>query len=267
MKVNKKHFTLIELLVVIAIIAILAAMLLPALSAARASAKSAQCISNMKNIGLALANYTSANNDLIPVEMSNTSKNPRRPLWFVTLSGVDEDDIENVTGQGGGYGLDYGGYNRPGSVACPSESRPLAADDQTAFKYSHYLVNTYLAAPMVNNVKNTMRNRSLSSLTDPSVAIYAGDNSWGDRTLAANNRNFSYRHGADDARFNSWSAPANQTSGKCNTLYMDGHAEGKTYNDFVACKLDDIPNKANLPSNVTADGTTSALLQGFEYAK
>ena len=105
-KVNKKHFTLIELLVVIAIIAILAAMLLPALSAARASAKSAQCISNMKNIGLALANYTSANNDLIPVEMSNTSKNPRRPLWFVTLSGVDEDEeAVNLVKYQNGYNL------------------------------------------------------------------------------------------------------------------------------------------------------------------
>jgi prepilin-type N-terminal cleavage/methylation domain-containing protein/prepilin-type processing-associated H-X9-DG protein len=52
-------FTLIELLVVIAIIAVLIALLLPAVQAAREAARRAQCVNNLKQVGLALHNYHS----------------------------------------------------------------------------------------------------------------------------------------------------------------------------------------------------------------
>lgn len=57
----RRGFTLIELLVVIAIIAVLIALLLPAVQAAREAARRASCINNMKQLGLALANYEQAN--------------------------------------------------------------------------------------------------------------------------------------------------------------------------------------------------------------
>ena len=56
-KMRRRGFTLIELLVVIAIIAVLIALLLPAVQAAREAARRAQCINNLKQIGLALHNY------------------------------------------------------------------------------------------------------------------------------------------------------------------------------------------------------------------
>jgi len=57
---SRRGFTLIELLVVIAIIAVLIALLLPAVQAAREAARRAQCVNNLKQIGLGIYNYESS---------------------------------------------------------------------------------------------------------------------------------------------------------------------------------------------------------------
>jgi prepilin-type N-terminal cleavage/methylation domain-containing protein/prepilin-type processing-associated H-X9-DG protein len=141
----RRGFTLIELLVVIAIIAVLIALLLPAVQAAREAARRIQCTNNLKQLGLAFANYESTNtcypSAAIFLAGSGTCTGPgalkgcQNTPWFVmTLPFIEQSTLYNAfnvaLGSEGSTGLGLPGLtsnstvmtSRVASFQCPSDN-------------------------------------------------------------------------------------------------------------------------------------------------
>jgi prepilin-type N-terminal cleavage/methylation domain-containing protein/prepilin-type processing-associated H-X9-DG protein len=92
---KRRGFTLIELLVVIAIIAVLIALLLPAVQSAREAARRAQCVNNLKQLGLAAHNYVSINN-VYPCQSINNTISPGwawEPSWVAAMLPMMEQTV------------------------------------------------------------------------------------------------------------------------------------------------------------------------------
>ncbi len=124
-------FTLIELLVVISIIALLVGILLPALGAARKTAQNMQCLSNIRQLGVAFAGYAANNDAKYPLADTN------KPLWHepgVIQPYLPTDQNANATDNLGGSIL-----------VCPSDDEKAARSyGMNAWAGSGTVRTTYL---------------------------------------------------------------------------------------------------------------------------
>ena len=140
MKKGERYFTLLELLIVISIMIILMSLLLPALRKARESGQKTECQGNLRQIGLAMACYSSDNNEWI-LPAAPYAVRWYRQLWVL------------------GYVPNYKIYH------CSAETK--------TFDFCEYAVNYFICG---NSAWIIYPPHKLSYLTSASQAIMVTDN-------------------------------------------------------------------------------------------
>jgi prepilin-type N-terminal cleavage/methylation domain-containing protein/prepilin-type processing-associated H-X9-DG protein len=113
-------FTLVELLVVVSIIAVLIGLLLPAVQASRAAARRTQCSSNIRQLGLAMAQFCDAHRGQFPDTSHNQSGDVEQSWIYTVAPFMESVDAIRI---------------------CPDD---LKAADRLDQKLTSYVMNAYL---------------------------------------------------------------------------------------------------------------------------
>jgi prepilin-type N-terminal cleavage/methylation domain-containing protein len=184
-------FTLVELLVVIAIIAILAALLLPVLATAKEKGRRAQCMSNLKQLGVASLVYVGDNNDKFPSASIKGGWGIQNPIQ-IDASVLDTSADLGFTSNS----VANGGSASPSIWTCPNRPGLPAFDAATAtwsMGYQYYggvttwYMNeggTTVAVPSASPVKQSASKAGWVLAADVVVNLAAPPaHQWGDPAL------------------------------------------------------------------------------------
>jgi prepilin-type N-terminal cleavage/methylation domain-containing protein/prepilin-type processing-associated H-X9-DG protein len=178
---KQSGFTLIELLVVIAIIAILAAILFPVFGRARENARRSSCLSNLKQIGLGVMQYTQDYDEIYPMKRwSGTGSgalNDTMSWRRITFPYVKSAQI--YTCPSNTYGTELANDSLAGyailSATDPRFSRSYSINGQTAYINGSAIAEEY-SLP-------TYHPASLSSVPDAAQTVYVAEYSWRDAAV------------------------------------------------------------------------------------
>ena len=177
----KRGFTLIELLVVIAIIAILAAILFPVFARARENARRASCMSNLKQIGLGLLQYSQDYDEQMPLEFFGDSNDisgyglpTKRYKWMdATYPYVKSEQIFDCPSDT--FGM-LGGTNRSNSLY---KYHPGDGSNGGGYDYGSYSANVAYyddpgaSPPFGRQISATnVKMASLANIEAPSTTVW-----------------------------------------------------------------------------------------------